>query len=173
MDRLSFYKSIFEREQNRRSELNNAINLPVTMITGLVALFYFLTKKIETDNHSCMNIIAMIGLLLGFIAFLVCIWFLAASFNNFVGGFNYMELPKTKELFEYDKQIEKYNSTVESEKKQNFDEYLLGKYVEYSDNFVEINDKRSKNLYYAKSLLVVVLGIELIAAIFITIHNIF
>lgn len=165
MEKLSFYKSIFDKEQNRRNELNNSINQPITLTTILTGLLYFIYGKIDLFGSSFLNYVIVILLISSFALLLASIYFLAISFNNLFSGFEYLDLPKTKELFDYQKEIEVYNTKSDEEKKVNFDDYLIGKYVKYSDNFIEINDKRSLYLYKTKRILIAALAVEMVATI--------
>ncbi len=165
MDKLSFYKSIFDKEQNRRNELNNAINQPITLVTVLVGLLYFIYNKVDLKDFSFINSIIIIILIYSICSFLICVYYLALSFNNLLKGFEYKDFPKTDELFNYNKQLEDYNLKVNENEKINFDDYLVEKYVEYSASFVAINDKRSLYLYMGKKSLIVILALEIVTII--------
>lgn len=165
MDRLTFYKSIFDKEQNRRNELNNSVNQPITLVTLLVGLLYFLYNNNNLTSNCFIDLIILIALCAAFVLFLICIYYLALSFNNFLIGFSYKDFPKTLELFDYDKKIEIFNATAEEDQKQDFEKYLIQKYVEYSDNYVNVNDKRLLNLYKAKKFLIIILSIEIFIVI--------
>ena len=103
-------------------------------------------------------------LIISFSLLLLSVFFLATSFNNLFSGFDYLDLPKTKELFDYQKKVEEYNSKS-PEVGISFENYLIEKYVEYSDNYVEINDKRSLYLYKAKKILIALIAIEMLTTV--------
>ena len=171
MNKIEFYKSIFDREQTRRNALDNSVNQPITLVTILVGFLYFLYSKVGLKDCSLFSIVVIVAMLACIGLFLVCTYYLALSFNNLLKGFDYKDFPKTQELFDYDKKVESYNLTKGEDQKLNFEKYLIEKYVAYSDSFVEINDKRALNLHKAKKFLIALLAIEIITVILLLTKN--
>lgn len=160
MDKFLFYKSIFEKEQTRRKDIDTSINQPITIASLFVGLMYFLYSKINLCDWTCLNSIIILTLILSLISLIICIYFLTLSFNNLYTGFKYLDLPKTIELHKYEMELGEYNKLDQGRPGQNFEDFLIEKFVLYSDNHIKINDKRSLNLYRAKAMLSIILILE-------------
>jgi len=171
METLEFYKSIFDKEQYRRTELNNAVNQPVTLVTILSGLLYFLFDTADLKGYTPLNFIILHLFIIGFFFFLISIYYLSLSFNNLLKGFDYLDFPKTKELYDYFHNLEKEGNNPTEPPQIPFDKYLIKKYVTYADNYVEINDKRSLYLHKAKKFIILVLAAEIITLILILVKN--
>ena len=90
--------------------------------------------------------------------------------NNLFKGFAYRNLALTKEIREFEtKQIPSYNAQVGEEDKLNFETELIERLITVTDNHTTFNDKRSLDLYRAKTFLIVSLiltGIQLVIVTF-------
>jgi hypothetical protein len=169
-DKIGFFRAIFEREQSRKLELDNAINLPITIATGLGGLIYFFFDTLNHNigvAHCCLSLILLVltptFFVFSAIAFLFSLFFLASSLNNFFSGFEYPDFPKTKDLHEYLIKVQEYEKLNNATSV--FDDYLIKKYVDFSDRCIVINDKRSLHLHYAKTSLILTLFLLVISAI--------
>lgn len=87
MDSYQFYKSIYDRELNRRKDLDAAINLPITILTILVAANSYLISKTDVIHQKSIILASNIILTLIIISFLVSTFFLTRSYNNLFKGF--------------------------------------------------------------------------------------
>ena len=50
MDSYSFYKSLYDRELNRRKDLDTAISLPITVITVIVVANSYTLKNLVVQS---------------------------------------------------------------------------------------------------------------------------
>lgn len=152
MDEMNFYKTLYERELSRRYELDKLINIPITLISLNTGIIIYLLKNFAFDN--CSNISSFFSFFI-FITFGVIIAstiYIAFSFNNLFKGFLYKEFSYPQNLKNYYDKIVEFNKN--NDKKEDFDIYLINKYINCSDNYTKINDKRSLNLYRAKTLII-------------------
>jgi hypothetical protein len=162
---IPFYKAIFDRELDRRKDLDDAINQPVTVSAALIALLYFLYSDAHNiDNHTLLECLIIILIYLSFLGFTVTLFFLAQSYNNLLSGFNYQEPPSANDIREYEKKLEAYHQD-KNEKKKAFDDYLLRTYITCASEYTKINDTRSRRLYYAKRTIIASLFIATFAII--------
>jgi hypothetical protein len=170
-DDISFYKEIYNRERDRRFILDNAISQPITVCSILVALLYFLYKSTNLLESSFLNY-AIIGLLiLAFTGFIICLFFLASSYNNLVAGFSYQELPSTIAMRQHQEELDTYNSQQNEADQKSFNEYLLRNYVKCADSYITINDTRSLHLHYAKKAMIIALGVTILGIILFIINT--
>lgn len=158
MTDLEYFKSLFDREQLRKVELNNEVNIPIGIITlisgGIVLVF-----KESVKSYCSLNfiLIILIGALL-----LVSILFLAKSYNNLFKGFKYDYLPNTHELFKHKLELKAYNKKVSKKERESFKEYLVENYAKLNDKNMKINRARLQSLYVAKTLVFIALFLTII-----------
>lgn len=153
MNELDYFKSLFDREQIRKVELNNEVNIPlaiITFISGGVMLVF--DKAIDRYCSFGFGLIVAIGLSL-----VVSILFLAKSYNNFFRGFKYDYLPDSIELYRHRKELNDYNKEVTEAEKESFEEYLIENYSQMNSTNMKINRKRLEDLYVSKTLVLTAL----------------
>lgn len=158
MDSYQFYKSIYDRELNRRKELDAAINLPITILTILIAANSYLISKTDAIHQKSIILTSNIILTLITISFLISAFFLTRSYNNLFKGFGYINLGLTKKIREFEViDIPKYNDQVEEKEKINFEKIIIDKLTHLTDDHIIFNDKRSLDLYRAKTFIIITL----------------
>lgn len=162
MDSYPFYKSLYDRELNRRKDLDSSINLPLTLLSIIVAANSYLIK--ESDWSLCSISITMQKCLTFSIAagLGISIGYLTKSYNNFFKGFAYRNLGYTTEVRNYENQIKKFNQQVDEENHIDFKNSIIEKLTVLTDNHIKFNDRRSRDLYYAKTFLIICLVLTLI-----------
>lgn len=158
MTDLEYFKSLFDREQIRKVELNNEVNIPIGIIT-LISGGVILVFKESVKSYCSLNffLIMLIGALL-----LVSILFLAKSYNNLFKGFKYDYLPNTQELYKHKTELKAYNMKVSKKERESFKEYLIQNYAELSDTNMKINRARLQSLYVAKTIVFIALFITIL-----------
>jgi cytochrome b subunit of formate dehydrogenase len=158
MDSYQFYKSLYDRELNRRKDLDSAVNLPITILTILVAANSYLIGKETGIHQKCLIIFSNIILALLLVSFLISIFYLIRSYNNLFKGFGYRNLGLTKEIRNFEvNEIQKYNAQVDEKEKLNFETIIIEKLAHYTDDHIVFNDKRSLDLHRAKTFIIVTL----------------
>lgn len=170
MESYNFYKSIYDRELNRRMDLDKSINIPITILTLIVGLNSIYTDKSLFQNFFCEFGTVKIMILIIGLTLLISTFFLIKSYNNLFKGFAYRNLALTKKIREFEtKQIPEYNSQVNDEDKLTFETELIERLIAVTDNHTVFNDRRSLDLYRAKTFIIVSLiltGIQLIIVTF-------
>jgi hypothetical protein len=158
MDSYQLYKSLYDRELNRRKDLDAAINLPITILTILVAANSYLIGKSDMIHQKTILMMSQILLALILVSFLISAFFLTRSYNNLFKGFGYRNLGLTKEIRDFEiNEIPKYNNQVDNKRKLNFEEIIIGKLTQLTDDHILFNDKRSLDLYKAKTFIIITL----------------
>ena len=170
MESYNFYKSIYDRELNRRMDLDKSINIPVTILTLIIGLNSIYTDRAFFEDFFCeLEIVQVMIISIG-ITILISAFFLIKSYNNLFKGFAYRNLALTKDIREFEtKQIPDYNSQVNEEDKLTFETELTERLIKVTDNHTTFNDQRSLDLYRAKTFLIVSLiltGIQLVIVTF-------
>ena len=171
MDSYAIYKSFYDREIGRRKDLDNAINMPVTLLTLIVGINSFYIDSITLNDLRAEHVF----LVLIVCFFLMSIFFVIKSYNNLFRGFSYRNLGYASEIRNYETiEIPEYNNhaLISKEEELNFEVQLIDKLTDITDNHIKINDQRSMDLYATKANMIIALilsGIEVILLILNTI----
>ncbi len=170
MESYDFYKSIYDRELTRRMDLDKSINIPITILTLIIGLNSIYTDESLFQNFFCEFGTVKIMILIIGITLFISTFFLIKSYNNLFKGFAYRNLALTKKIREFEtKQIPEYNAQVNVEDKLTFETELIERLIVVTDNHTIFNDRRSLDLYRAKTFIIVSLiltGIQLIIVTF-------
>lgn len=99
IDNIDLYKEFYFFEINRKHELNNAINIPVLILTSIFSINFYLLNQELTNDVLCIG-----KFLTVLTALSVCysIYFLISSFSNFAKNHYYMELTNMNEILNYE-----------------------------------------------------------------------
>ena len=154
MDSYAFYKSLYDRELGRRTNLDNTVSLPVTLVTIIVAVNSY-TFNGQQDIHKLSEITLRhcLLILIGF-ALLIVIFYIMRLFNNHFKGFAYRNFAYIADIVAYERKVFEYNQFPSIVNKIEFDKVVVSKLAEITDNHIKLNDNRSKDLQKAKTYLV-------------------
>ncbi|WP_143083670.1 hypothetical protein [Salegentibacter agarivorans] len=155
MDSYSFYKSLYDRELNRRIQLDNSINLPVTILTLIVGLNYYYLKNVGIRDINEILILDYSGFPVVSLLFLISLFFLIKSYNNLFRGFSYRNLAKPSEISNFQNELDNYNNQVDE--KVTFESIIIKRLNKVSDNHILINDQRSIDLYRSRTFIILTL----------------
>ncbi len=138
MDNYELYKEFYFFEINRKNELNNAINIPVVVLTFIISTYFFLfSQKMNYGLLLAGKIIAGITL----ISIFTSIFYLLKSFSNLHKAHIYREIPTLEK-------INNYKIAVKNDVE--FNEFLIQQFVECTTHNFEINKTRTEDLAKAK-----------------------
>jgi hypothetical protein len=138
MDNYELYKEFYFFEINRKNELNNAINIPVLILSIIVSIHFFLfSQKMNCLIILFGKVLAVITLL----SMIYSIYFLLKSFSNFHKSYEYREMPLMTEVYLYEKGVDK---------KETFETFLVEEFSDCATHNFEINKTRTEDLAKAK-----------------------
>ena len=156
MDSYQFYKAIYDRELSRRKDLDSAINLPLTILSIIVAANSYIVKALDSIENSLQVRIQNYLIILIFIGLGISIFYLTRSYNNLFKGFAYKNLGLTTEIRKYEKiDMANYNIKVDEKDKLVFEDIIISKLTSITDDHILFNDKRSLDLYRARTFIIV------------------
>ncbi|MPS72081.1 MAG: hypothetical protein E2590_02925 [Chryseobacterium sp.] len=171
IDRNDFLKEWYYKEEERRNNLDNSLNIPIGILTALVAgIYYLLSKYNYLEDNFFLKAIFIILILLTIVFWIVSIYFVLLSYNRMYKGFDYKAFPCAKFIKnEYDKLQEYYDENKDDLSSEITLEILVNNNVEEIlsecvENNVNNNDNKAYYLYKSKIHL-----INCIISIFITI----
>lgn len=169
MNDLEFYENWYDKEEQRRTSLENSLNIPIGILTVNFILQFYLIKEFDFKISTLYEEIFLISaVVFSFIAALVATYYLLKSYHRIYKGFEYKGLPYPSELLEYKNQLKKYYQDfainypgIDSDKE--FEKYLLNKYVTYIDQNAYNNDYKAKTLHSSRRYIFISLFTILIA----------
>lgn len=172
MNDFEFYKYIYDRELNRRSKLDESINVIIGIISLLIGFIsYFFSDEKYFKYIEC-NTPLWVLFSIAILCIAISIIFLVKSYNNYLRGFDYPNISYLKEIRKYqNKTIPEYNKKIEDKKKINFEEDLIDRLIRIADANTKINDTRAFDLYISKTFIISTLIILFIISIILITKN--
>ena len=180
MDRYEHYSKLFYEELKNRRDLDRAVNIPILVITTIIAFLTYIIEALDYKNGffnlQIKGKIIMILVLIIFLLLIVSIINVIKSYNNYLKGYNYEILGSNQEFENYREDLIEYKNTYDDEVEFNpekkFKSELIKKIVFATDNNSEINIKRNHYLFLAKRHIVIALVLSFITFITLVIEKI-
>jgi len=162
MSRFDFYKESYYKEFDRKETLNAALGTPIALITAIGAwVFYLLLNfdfKWEFSSYALVISIVIIA-----ISLIVAVRHLTLSYYafrrikslKFDDGYIYSYIPgmEDNETF-YQNVLNDYGKEVAD---QEFEKYLIRKYIECADKNFKLNVNKADYILYAKKTIILAL----------------
>lgn len=162
---LEFYKNKFEREQKRRVDLDNAMNLPILVLSLIMGLnSYVIKEHVFNKVWNVGDSVVIIFLSLSGILLMISSYYIFFGVNNFFKGFSY---PNFDLMIKY-REIELFNNNSPEESKLDIEKIICDKIVAYADESTIINDKRGENLFNARRFIILNFIITIVNIIIVT-----
>ncbi|WP_394758836.1 hypothetical protein [Flavobacterium sp.] len=160
MENIELYKEFYFREIDRRYELDNSINIPILIISGIVSIHVFLySQEIPSSILLASKILTFLCFGFGIFSF----YYLLKSFSNFFRNHTYRELASMNSFLKYENSLLEKHETITAKKE--FDDYLKKEFAECNEHNYKINIGRMENLAKAKSGIFYSLSLTLFSAI--------
>lgn len=157
MNRLDTYKEFYQKEIERRSQLNNDISIPLGIISILGTGISFYLMNFDFSYSKTINWIFIIMMFLSTFCLLGSVYFLLKSYQVLQTNRVYDYLAYPNEIEEYYKKLTEYylmlngNVQIVSDKtNEDFERYFIDAYLRTSTHNMTINDERTTNLYLCK-----------------------
>jgi len=178
MDRFNFTIDWFHKENDRQISLNDSLNIPIGILTGVFALvFYMFTSfSFSTEFNSLIEFSFVLFIVLTLLCWIVVVYFLFKSYNNLFNCYEYKGIPFPTVLNEQYENLEKYVSAnrelldKETSVDTLYENQLVEMLSEYLNRNIENNDRKSWYLHLAKKFLLGCIISVILCAIPFTIH---
>lgn len=146
MKNLEIYKEFYFREIDRKNELNNIINIPILIITGIISVhFYFYGQQIENHLKIYLEFLSLICLL----SIIYSVIYLLKSFSNFFKNHSYKELNEMNAIYNYEKELIKEQAKI-TDAESFFLEYLNEQFSDCASHNFLINKTRTEDIAKSK-----------------------
>ncbi|TSE10322.1 hypothetical protein [Aquimarina algiphila] len=167
---LTFYKELYNKEFDRKKEIDSSISYPTTLISLFIGVLLYLLNMIDfgnIKNESVLKIVLAIFFLTSFSALIiVSIGLLMTTYINLFKKYQY--LPHAKQLFDKEVELLKHYRThflevnkenIDQESKEwalnEFNSNLLDYYVRFTNNNQMVNDARERTYYLSRKYLLI------------------
>lgn len=161
---IEFYKEFYFKELNVKNQLNDSINIPIILLTGIITLHVFIYTSVSNPNVILfLNCVSFFN----FFAILYSIWFLGKTYMNLGKAHLY------KELNTMSKYLDAYEKFENNNKLKEFETNLKNEIAECASFNFEINKKRTEDLAQAKKALFLSISLSLLFSLIYIISLIF
>ncbi len=178
MTDLEFYLNWYDKEAERRTDLDNSLSIPIGLLTVTYGADFYLLVQYNFHCSSLLTNVFLVALIgVSFISSCITAFFLFDSYHHFFKGYTYKAFPFATELHKHKIDLVEYyqkyaNSFPNTTGKEKFEEYLVLKLTEYLDRNAYINDKKSKAIHLAKGYILIAI-LSLVLAVVPFIINLF
>ena len=157
MNKIEFLKEWYYKEEERKDCLNNSLNIPIGILTAILAGIYFFSNKFNyTQESDLLKYLFSIFIIITIIFWSICIYYLLKSYNNLYEGYSYKAFPSANFLNKEEEDLKLYlemyrddldsSITLDILLQQNLEKTL----IECIDVNVFNNDKKSAYLHKSK-----------------------
>ncbi|MBK9793082.1 MAG: hypothetical protein IPP60_08250 [Sphingobacteriales bacterium] len=163
MNRFDFYKELYFKEEDRKKSLNDALTLPIGIVSAQIALLSYFYSNYVSKGFASLPIWSKIFFILTIVSLLICILFLIFSYfelrfkkeKYFIEtAFRYNYIGSVIEFEDYYiKKLNYYNETIQtanSASLHDLEENIISNFIESIAHNVKLNDKKTKRISNAK-----------------------
>jgi hypothetical protein len=147
--RLDFYKELFYKEVDRRKDFNNAIIIPITLLTGVFSIIFYLISAYKFSDWGVLAYGFVVLLGVSSLIFIICAFHTIRFYSNIDAGFQTIELPRPNEIEDYRKSLLKYHKKA-SEFEEVFNDWLIEQYILSTTNYQTNNDLKAVHFFQFK-----------------------
>jgi hypothetical protein len=156
MNDFEFYLNWYNKEAERKTALENSLNIPIGILTVTFGADYYLMVHYNFTSSSCI-LTSLLATMIGvsFVFSCIATYYLFVSYHGIFKGYLDKAFPFATELRKhkldlidyYQKQTANFPGISGEDK---YEEYVIAKLTEYIDRNVRNNDKKAEALYRAK-----------------------
>jgi hypothetical protein len=155
-------KQQYQGEIELRNAIESSISTPIGVLAGLGSALYLLANTFS--YCSCpVGVVFFALACLGYVALGISGYFLVRS----AYGYKYLRIPTPKQLREHYEELIRHKESTHKpleDAKTDFEKYLVEKYELAAESNAKNNIARLKWLHYAKSFLIIVVIVIVLAA---------
>jgi hypothetical protein len=178
-EHFEFYKELYFKENERRTEIESSLNVPLAIITALVAGIYILATTYPTEATFLVDICFWAGLTATFLVLALSVYFLVLAFSDATNlfevfsannRFSYKGIPYPQGLFNWHQNLDRfYRQTVPNDPNlsdladNELKTYVISQFVISADHNTFVNDRKLSVLFKCKKCLIISLIFNVIA----------
>lgn len=163
MNRFNFYYNLYQIELQRKNELNNALTLPVGLVSVIVIALYQLLANFKYEvNNFFVNALFISVISIATLFLIITIGYLISSYVKLKGNYDYYFIPYADELEEYYRELNKYYRKEINDK---YETFIIKKLVICITHNMKLNELKTYYLWKAKLFLIYTLCITFVTLI--------
>ncbi|MBB5437938.1 hypothetical protein HDC92_001612 [Pedobacter sp. AK017] len=167
---IGLLKDKYDYELVRKNDLDAALNIPITILTALLAGLYVVASDSSLRSASCH--INTIKWLLFILLFLSCATTIFLLFKVYFGyKRSYCAFPESNTVYNVDfKYLEEHNrehnaDTYDETLTDHLKDYVVKWYLDCNNNNTPVNDRRGDAMFYARLGLCISISLGLVLLI--------
>lgn len=162
MNKFEFYKELYHKENERKSEINNSYRIPVVIISALASGFYFLLTSYVFKISDFFDVIFILLLILTVFSILISCYYVICSFDIFK-NFEYKGIPSIDELNNWHEELHQYYKKNKKKANKKYENGIINHFIEIIQFNTDTNDKKHRCIYLSKQYSVIGLTFLLIS----------
>lgn len=177
MDRIEFIKEWFYKEEERKHSLNDSLNIPIGILTALIALISYIFNEFNSIKENVYIIYPFyFFFIISMLFWFVSTFKLLQSYNDLYKGYAYLGFPKPsflkdenlilKDYLEKNKEHIDENTNLANLEKDSLETLL----IQCLETNVYNNDKKSAYLHSSKIHMINCLISIVFSSVFFTIN---
>lgn len=170
MDYFEFYKELYHKEDERKSQITNSFNIPIALNSAIsTAIFYFITN-FDYSVEPYLSFTFIVLTTLNCSCIVISIYNLIHAFSDFTKGYEYTGIAYVQQWFNWREELEEYYEENEEKKPSKkadieFKNFLIKDFVDHIDHNMYVNDRKSQFIFKSKRWVVLALVGVLITSI--------
>lgn len=161
--KVEFLRQRYEFELDRKDKLTAALALPVGVLTVLGGVGTAMVKSFTFDDRT-LNVFFLGSVGGGFLAFTLCLWFLARAYL----AQTYQYLPLLAELKKFEDDMIEFSRVMAggvAEVEEDFNNEFQRRIIEAADANTLSNDLRSRWMHWSRIMLFVIVAFAYVGGI--------
>lgn len=144
MSNTDVYKEFYFKEIERRNQLNDAVNLPILIISGITSIHVYFYSQLPKEHL----LIFILFSILAFLSGLYSLFYLLRSFSNFFYNHKYQELADMNLFLEFEQKL--LNSEIKDSAFEKFENHLNNELADCHKINFAVNVKRMEDIAKSK-----------------------
>ena len=154
---LDFYKELYFKENERRQEVTNSLNIPIGVNTALLSGTYFLISSFDYKLEYFLSGVFVLMISVSLISIIISCFYLIQAFKNFNQGYDYTGLPYPADLNNWYSELDDYYNGNKQKTNIHFEKYLVEQLAKHTSHNMFVNDQKHAQIYKSKKYLIVAL----------------
>lgn len=148
-ERLTFYKELYYREIDRRKDFNNAISVPIALLTGVFSILFYVISVYDFSQWIFQDFLFLASVFISFVLFIVSGFHTIKFYANIDAGFKTIEIPGPLQIEKYRLDLLDYHKDIEETDKKLTD-WLISEYLASAENYQINNDLKARHFFKFK-----------------------
>ncbi|GAB2533718.1 hypothetical protein [Rufibacter soli] len=163
-ERHDFFKDLYDKEFTRKENIENSVNIPITITTAVAILIFFLLSEYEyKDENIYLNVLFYLPVIIASVLTLIGLYYLIKAYVS-INHDPYRAIPYANQLDNYRISLNNYYTTnlqtlSHTTAEALFLNYLTDLYIQQTSSNTRINDTKLKELNITKLLLSISLSL--------------